>query len=719
MKPVVFKEKYPPVRKENVEDEYHGIKIKDPYRWLENPHSEETQLFQLAQNNLSLPFLRNHSDRENIKEQIKRMINYEKYSSPQNQEGNYFYFHNTGLQNHSVMYMQKNFTAEPKEFLNPNNLSADGTVALKLYAFSEDGKKFAYCLSKSGSDWNTLHIKNVETGEHFPEEMSNVKFPAISWTHDHKGFFYNRYTQIAGVADGTETTAHIGQKLYYHTVGQSQDKDPVVMEFPNPSASIHTEITECGRYLLISTTNNTQGADLHYADLHTIPEGKVNGILHSHAVVSGYDHFYEYIANNGSEIIVSTKNNASNGKIVGINLHKPQPENWRTIIPEDKKRVLDGVAPIAQNKMLVHYMDKVKSCVELHDLHTGQYLSKLPLSIGQVTSISGKRKHKDFFYTFTSFLEPGTVYHCTIPDNSTTGSKLSPEVFRSTEVPEFESMNYQTKQVFYKSKDGTRVPMYIIQRVGLLKNKRNPVIIYGYGGYGVSLLPTFSISRCMWMRHFNGIYAIPNIRGGGELGEDWHNAGRKLNKQNVFDDFQAAAEYMIRKQYSTPERIAIMGGSNGGLLTGACLNQRPDLYGAVLILVGALDMIRFNKFTIAYYSESEFGSPNNKTEFHNLLSYSPLHNIKVPPNNTQYPATLVLTADHDDRVPPLHSYKFIAALQDKIGSLPYQTKPLLLRVEGKAGHGQGTPLYKSIEEMADMFIFLMKSLGIKYYEDMP
>ncbi|XP_008470783.1 prolyl endopeptidase-like [Diaphorina citri] len=718
---VEFTGPYPKVRKdETVEDDYHGMKIKDPYRWLEYPHCAETQIFNFMQNNISNPYCQNHTDREAIKEQLLRMANYEKYSAPQRQENNYFYFHNKGLQNHSILYVQRNLTGSTEVFLDPNKLSKDGTTALKLYAFSDNGKHFAYCLSKSGSDWNTLHIKDVDTGKDYPEVLKNVKFPSISWTHDHKGFFYNQYCDINGTADGTETTAHMGQKIYYHVLGTEQDKDIPVVEFPNGrSLGLHSEVTDCGRYLLVSTSNNTQGSDLHYFDLHSLPDGKISGKFPLKTVIPGMDHHHEIIANNGPELIVKTTKNAPKGKVVTINLNNPCEKNWKTLIPEDENRTLDVVAAVANNKLIVHYIQNVRSVMDLHDLNTGKRLHSFPLDLGQITHISGRRKYNEVFYGFTSFLQPGTIYHCNIPENITDQDDFKPTIFRETIVPEFEPTLFQTKQVYFRSKDGTRVPMYIIHRVGALRNRRNPVIIYGYGGYGVSVLPTFSISRCMFLRHFNGIYAIPNIRGGGELGEDWHNAGRLLKKQNCFDDFQAAAEYMINKKYTKPKYITIMGGSNGGLLVGACLNQRPELYGAALILVGALDMLRFNKFTIAYYSESEFGSPNNKTHFHNLLSYSPLHNIKVPPNNTQYPATLVLTGDHDDRVPPLHSYKFIATLQEKIGSLPYQKNPLLLRVEQDAGHGQGTPLMKSIEEMTDIYVFLMKSLGLKYYPDMP
>lgn len=712
---------YPIVRKdETVEDDYHGVKIKDPYRYLEDPHSVETQLFVIRQNNVSIPYLRDHPDREAMKQRLLEMSNFEKYSAPQRQENNYFYFHNSGLQNHSVFYIQRNLTGSPEPFLDPNKLSEDGTTALKLYTFSEDGKKFAYCLSKAGSDWNTLHIKNVDTGVDYPEVLRDVKYPSISWTHDHKGFFYNRYYNLTGRADGTETTAHMGQKIYYHILGTDQSQDNPVIEFPeSPSLGLHSEITECGRYLLISTSNNTQGSDLHYFDLHKLPDGKVAGKIPLTRLIGDMDHHNEYIANNGPEIFLKTTRNAPNGKVVIMNLNNPQEENWKTLIAENKSKPLDAVAPVAKNKLIVHYIENVRSNMQVRDLNTGEHLGTLPLDAGQLVSVSGRRKYDEVFYGFTSFLEPGTIYHCNIPEN-VSDLTLNPTTFRKTIVPEFEPTMFETRQVFYRSKDNkTRIPMYIIQRCGLLRNRRNPVIIYGYGGYGVSLLPSFSIGRAFFLRHLNGIYAIPNIRGGGELGEDWHNAGRLLNKQNCFDDFQAAAEYMIRKKYTEPKYITIMGGSNGGLLTGACINQRPDLYGAALVMVGALDMLRFNKFTIAYYSESEFGSPKNKTHFYNLLSYSPLHNIKVPPNKTQYPATLLLTGDHDDRVPPLHSYKFVATLQDKIGSLPYQTNPLMVRIESKAGHGQGTPLMKSIDELTDIYVFLMKSIGLTYYPNMP
>lgn len=712
---------YPYVRKdESVVDEYHGIKIKDPYRWLENPYSPETQLFQIRQSNLTYPYLWNHTDRAAINDQLLKMANFEKYSAPQRQENNYFYFHNSGLQNHSVMFLQRNLTGHPEVFLDPNKMAEDGTVALKGYAFSENGKHFAYCLSKSGSDWNTMHIKDVETGKIYPEVITDVKFPSIAWTHDSKGFFYNRYFNVSGRADGTETTAHMGQKLYYHVLDTKQSADIPVVEFSQKSLGIHAEITECGRYLLVCTSNNTQGTDMHYFDLHSLPGHKIAGTFHLKKIIDDMEHHHEYITNNGSQLLMKTTKNAPRGKVIILDLNNPDEKHWKTLIAENKTKTLDMAAAVAKDKLITHYIDNVRSVMQLHDMHTGKHLSTFPIELGQITSLSGRQKYNEIFYGFTSFLHPGTIYHCNIPKNNTEIEKeMNPTVFRETTIPDFEPTLFQTKQVYYRSKDGTRIPMYIVQRVGLLKNKRNPVMIYGYGGYGVSLLPSFSVGRLLFLRYFNGIYAIPNIRGGGELGEEWHEAGRLLKKQNCFNDFQAAAEYMIRKKYTQPKYITIMGGSNGGLLVGTCINQRPDLYGAALVMVGALDMLRFNQFTIAYFSESEFGTPKNKTQFYNLLSYSPLHNIKVPANNTQYPATLLLTGDHDDRVPPLHSYKFISALQDKIGSLPYQKNPLLLRIEQHAGHGQGTPLMKSIDELTDIYVFMMKSLGLKYYPYMP
>jgi prolyl oligopeptidase len=682
---------YPNAKKVDQIDYYHGTKVADPYRWLENPDAEESRAWIEAQNKLTFSFLDQIPARQKIKERLTKLWNYEKYLPPFKEGGRYFYYKNDGLQNQNVLYITERLEGAPRVLLDPNKLSSDGTVALTGLAISDDGKLMAYSLSSSGSDWQEWKVRDVATGKDLGDHLKWSKFSGAAWTPDNKGFFYSRYDEPNEKTKLEE--ANYFQKLYYHRVGTKQSEDVLVYERKDQKEwGFAGAVSEDGRYLIISVWRGTDPKNLlFYKDLKA-EDGKVVELI------KDFEASYSFIGNDGPVFYFRTDWQAPRGRLIAIDTTKPEKNNWQEIVAETTDTIdADTSISFVNNQFIVPYLKDARSNIRIFDMR-GKFIREIELpGIGTTAGFAGKRKDKETFYLFTGFTTPTTVYRYDL----TTGKST---VWRAPKV-DFNPDNYETKQVFYKSKDGTKVPMFITHKKGLKLDGNNPTYLYAYGGFNVSLTPGFSISNLVWME-MGGVYAQPNLRGGGEYGEAWHEAGTKLKKQNVFDDFIAAAEWLIANKYTSSPKLAIGGGSNGGLLVGAAITQRPDLFGAALPAVGVMDMLRFQKFTIGWAWTSDYGSSENAEEFMALYAYSPLHNIK--PGAT-YPPTLITTADHDDRVVPAHSFKFAATMQEaQAGS-----NPILIRIETKAGHGAGKPTAKIIEEIADKWGFLVKVLKMK------
>ncbi|MEM1395594.1 MAG: prolyl oligopeptidase family serine peptidase, partial [Cyanobacteria bacterium P01_H01_bin.150] len=622
------------------------------------------------------------------KKRLTKLWDYEKYGIPFREGNRYFYFKNNGLQNQSVLYTLKNLDDKPEVLLDPNKLSEDGTVALSGISVSDNGKYLAYGISIAGSDWQQWKVRNIETGEDLADNLKWIKFSGASWTNDSKGFFYSRYDEPNEQTKLEEVNYY--QKLYYHQLGQPQSQDTLIYERSDKKEwGFNGNVTEDGRYLIISVWLGTDSKNLvFYKDL-TNPNSEVVELI------SKFESAYSLIDNDENIFYFQTDLNAPRGKVIAINISNPQQTNWSEIIPQTEE-TLESVGTI-NNQFVAEYLKDARSQVKIYGFK-GEFVREVELpGIGSVGGFNGKKSDTETFYVFTSFTTPGTIYRYDILTGKST-------VFREPTV-DFNADNYETKQIFYKSKDGTQVPMFIVHKKGIKLDGNNPTYLYAYGGFNFSLTPSFSVSSLIWME-MGGVYVVANIRGGGEYGEEWHQAGMKDKKQNVFDDFIAAAEWLIDNGYTKTEKLAIAGGSNGGLLVGACMTQRPDLFGAALPAVGVLDMLRFHKFTIGWAWVPEYGSSENPEEFKTLYAYSPLHNLKP---GTAYPATLITTADHDDRVVPAHSFKFAATLQ----AAHEGEAPVLIRIETKAGHGAGKPTAKIIEEVADKWAFLVKNLGVE------
>jgi len=666
-------------------DTYHGKLVADPYRWLEDPHAAETQAWIEAQNQVTFGFLKDSAIRDDLERRLTQLWDYEKFGMPFKRASRYFYFKNDGLQNQSVLYTLPELDAEPQVLFDPNQLSADGTVALSGLSISEDGRLMAYGLSASGSDWQEWRVRDIETGADLSDHLRWIKFSGASWTHDGAGFFYSRYDEPSANAQLEE--ANYYQKLYYHRLGMPQSADVLIYERPDQKEwGFGGGVTEDGRYLIISVWLGTDPKNLlFYKDL-TQPDSPVVELI------SSFEASYSLIDNDGSIFWLQTDWKAPRSRVIAIDIQNPDRSQWREIIPQAAE-TLEGVG-LLNNQFVASYLKDAHTQVKIFNLD-GSLVREVALpGVGSAGGFGGKRYEIDTFYSYTSYTTPSRIYRY----NMQTGES---SLFRQPQL-DFDPSDYETTQIFYRSKDGTQVPMFISHKKGLKLDGQNPTILYGYGGFNISLTPSFSPSTIVWME-LGGIYAVPNLRGGGEYGEDWHQAGMKLNKQNVFDDFVAAAEWLIAENYTSSAKLAISGGSNGGLLVGACMTQRPELFAAALPAVGVMDMLRFQKFTIGWAWCSEYGSAETAEEFEALYAYSPLHNLKP---GTRYPATLITTADHDDRVVPAHSFKFAAALQAAHAG----DQPVLVRIETKAGHGAGKPTTKVIEEVADRFAFLLKVL---------
>ena len=679
--------KYPVSAKGNQVDTYHSVEVPDPYRWLEDPHTDETRTWIDAQNQVTFGYLEQLPRRQPLQQRLKQLWNYERYGIPFKQGDRYFYSKNDGLQNQSVLYTLPTLDAPPTVLLDPNTLSEDGTVALSGIALSENGAYLAYGLSASGSDWLEWHVRDVATGQDLEDHLQWVKFSGASWTHDHQGFFYSRYDE----PDETNKYEDINyyQKLYYHRLGTPQSEDLLIYHRPDEKEwGFSGGVSEDGRYLIISVWKGTDPRNLvFYKDL-TDPSAAVVELI------STFDAEYSFLDNEGTIFWFRTDLNAPKGRLIAIDIAQPDRAHWQEIIPEAEE-TLESVS-LLNHQFVVDYLKDAYTTIKIFDLQ-GSFVRQVDLpGIGSAGGFNGKRADTETFYSFTSFTTPTTIYRY----DMTTGESA---IFRQPQV-DFDPTRYETTQVFYPSTDSTQVPMFITHKKGVVLDGSNPLLLYGYGGFSISLSPSFSVSNLVWLE-MGGVYAVPNLRGGGEYGEDWHQAGTKLNKQTVFDDFIAAAEWLINQGYTCAKKLAIMGGSNGGLLVGASITQRPDLFAAALPAVGVMDMLRFNQFTIGWAWESDYGSPQNPNEFKALYAYSPLHNLKP---DTAYPATLITTADHDDRVVPAHSFKFAAALQ----AAHQGDNPVLIRIETKAGHGAGKPTAKIIEEVADKWAFLDAVLGI-------
>jgi len=675
---------YPETKKVDIVDNYFGTEVPDPYRWLENDTSQEVREWIKKQNKVTFNYLEKIPFREKLKKRLSEIWNYKKVRTPKIQADKYFYFKNDGLQNHDVLYMKDNLQSEEKMVLNPNTFSEDGSISLASYKVSHDGKYLAYSVSKSGSDWEEIHVKNLHTDSTLNDHLKWIKFSNIAWYKN--GFYYSRFEKPEEGKKYSEVNTN--QKVYYHKIGTKQSEDSLVFNKPSyPKRNYTAEVSRDQKYLYIYESKSTHGNNILVKNLR-----KNDNFV---KLTTSFKYEYDIIGHSGDQLIVHTNYKAPKYKVVRIDVQKKDVGNWLEIIPE-QKNVLQEVE-VAGNRLITSYMKDAHNQLKVYS-HLGEELYEIDLpQLGSVTSISGIPENNTMFYSFSSFTVPTQIWQHNL---KTEESKIyfKPELDINTE-------NYVTKQVFYESKDQVKVPMFLVHKKGIKKDGNKPVFLYGYGGFNASLTPRFNQSNMVWLEN-GGIYALANIRGGGEYGEKWHKQGMKLYKQNVFEDFINAAEYLVDKKYTNKNKIAIHGASNGGLLVGAVTNQRPDLFEVAVPQVGVMDMLRYHKFTIGWAWVDEYGSSKDSIHFRNLYSYSPLHNIE---EDKEYPAVLAMTSANDDRVVPAHSYKYIATLQEKYDG----ENPTMIRIQTKAGHGAGKATELKIQEEADMWSFIFKNIGIK------
>ena len=677
---------YPQPPKSDQTDDYFGTKVADPYRELENVDSEATKKWIEAENKLTFDYLATIPERNKIKDKMTALWNYEKFTVPFHDGGRYFFSKNTGLQNQNVFFTSDKLPDAGKVLIDPNTLSKDGTVALSGIQVTDDGKLLAYGLAVAGSDWQEWKVRDIATGKDLSDDVQWVKFSNASWKKDGSGFFYSRYDAPAS-ADQLKQ-ANYFHKLYFHKLGTGQSEDPLIYERKDHKDwNFNGQVSEDGRFLIIHVSQGTDPKSrIFYKDLQKPDAGVVE-------LLNKQDALYSFLGCDGNTFWFRTDLAAARGRIVAIDITKP--EEITTVVPESAD-TLENVELVG-DRFIASYLKDAHSAVRLFEV-TGKEAGEIKLpGLGTASGFNGKRKDTETFYSYVSYTEPATIYRYDLNSGKST-VLFRPKV-------DFKSDDFVTEQVFYPSKDGTKIPMFITYKKGLEKNGNNPTMLYGYGGFDAAITPNFSPSVATWLQ-MGGVYAVANLRGGSEYGEEWHLAGTKLRKQNVFDDFIAAGEWLIANKYTSTPKLAISGRSNGGLLIGAVENQRPELWGATLPGVGVMDMLRFQKFTIGWAWTSDYGSSENKDEFEALYKYSPLHNVKP---GTKYPPTFVVTADHDDRVFPGHSFKYTAAMQ----AAQAGPAPILIRIETRAGHGAGKPTSKVIEETTDQWAFLLKSLDMK------
>lgn len=673
---------------------YFGQTVADPYMWLEQDvrKSKEVEDWVEAQNKVTFDYLEQLPYRKKIEARLTQLWDYEKYGTPFKRGDRYYFYKNDGLQNQSVLYRLDAIDAEPQVLIDPNQWSDDGTVALGGLAFSPDGKLLAYGVQESGSDWRTWYVMEIESGKKLDEKIEWIKFGGADWSADSRGFFYGRYD--APAAGQEFQSLNKNQKVFYHKIGTSQSEDVLIHEDPeHPDWGFGPTVTEDGKYLLITIW---VGTDDRYRVMYAKLEDAVNKAPQLVDLVDNFENEYSYIGNEGTNFYFKSDLDAPRKRILVIDLEKPDKASYREIVPEATESMAS--AGMVGDYIIAEYLQDAKSQVKVFDLE-GKFVRAVEFpGIGSASGFGGKRDHDSTFYSFSSFNRPPSIFRYDLQSGKST-------LFREAQV-DFDPRDYQVKQVFYSSKDGTRVPMFIAHKKGIEFNGRNPTLLYGYGGFNISLTPSFSISRLQWME-MGGVFAMPNLRGGGEYGQEWHKAGTKTHKQNVFDDFIAAAEWLIDNKYTSPTHLGIQGGSNGGLLVGACMTQRPELFGACLPAVGVMDMLKFQTWTAGRFWVDDYGSAEaSQEEFEALYAYSPYHNLK---SGTAYPPTMVTTSDHDDRVVPGHSFKFAARLQ----ACNSGENPTLIRIETKAGHGAGKPTAKIIEQAADLWAFLAKHLELE------
>jgi prolyl oligopeptidase len=673
---------YPHTEKNNQTDDYFGTKVSDPYRWLEQDTASNVKSWVEAQNKLTFAYLSAIPYREKIKTRLSELMNYPKYSSPE-QAGEYYLFtRNDGLQNQGVIMIQKGLQGEPKVFLDPNKMSADGTAAVSLISFSKDKKYVAYSVNQSGSDWQSIYVMEIATQKKMADDLTWIKFGGAAWQGD--GFYYSRYDAPVKGKEFSNTNEY--QQVWFHKLGDAQTKDKLIYKCKEAKQYVGAQVTEDERFLLLYLSAGTDGTEVMVRDLK-------KGQNDFTVLFPGFEYDYSVIGHSGDHLFVQTNDGAPNQRIIDVDVNIPARAHWKDLIPE--KPELISSSGTAGGKLFVNYLKDVSSHVYQYD-YSGilEHEIQLP-TLGTATGFSGYEDDKHIFFVFTSFMYPSSIFRYDIATGISS-------VWHKSEV-KFNTADYETKQIFYPSKDGTKVPMFLVYKKGIGLDGNNPTLLYGYGGFNISLSPSFSVSNIILLEN-GGVYALANIRGGNEYGEKWHKGGNLLNKQNVFDDFIAAGEYLIREKYTSSEKLAIEGGSNGGLLIGACMTQRPELFKVAFPEVGVLDMLRYHKFTVGWGWAVEYGSSDSSKYFKYLYGYSPLHNVK----EAHYPATMVMTADHDDRVVPAHSFKFIATLQEKNRG----ENPMLIRIGMKAGHGAGKPISKIIDEQTDKWAFLFFNTGV-------